>query len=98
MDINKVVVTGRLTKDSVLKTVEGKNLVKFSVAVKGGYKEDDPVDFFDCDYWNCSAELAALLVKGKGVCIEGKLRQDRWENNGVKNSKVVITVNNLKLL
>ncbi len=103
-DINKVVIVGRLTRDSELSfTNSGFALTKFSIATnrkkKSGDQWVDESNFFDCTLWGKRGEaLSQYLTRGQQVAIEGELKQDRWEKDGVKRSKVTIEVTNLQLL
>ncbi len=103
-DINVVVLVGRLTRESELKTTAGGTSVcRFSVAVnrrkKTGDKWEDEVNYFDVVLWGKSAEtLHPYLDKGRQVSIEGELRQNRWEQDGQSKSKVEIFANNVQLL
>ena len=98
MDINNVILIGRLTKDPELnQTSTGTNICKFSLAVNG-YKKDD-VSFFDVITWNKLAETVNTYVgKGSRVCVSGTLRQERWEKDGKKFSKVVVNANTVQFL
>lgn len=42
--------------------------------------------------------LKQYLVKGKSVAVEGILKQDRWEKDGQKHSRVRIIAESLQLL
>ena len=103
-DINYVVLVGRLTRDAELKfTAGGLAMCKFSVAVnrrrKNGDQWEDEVHYFDVVLWGRQGEsLIQFLSKGKQVGIEGELRQDRWEQDGQKRSRVEIVANNIQLL
>jgi single-strand DNA-binding protein len=103
-DINKTIIVGRLTRDSELSyTNTGFALTKFSIAVnrrkKQGDQWIDEANFFDCQVWGKRGEaLANYLKKGTQVAIEGELRQERWEKDGVKRSKVSIEATNIQLL
>lgn len=103
-DINSVTLIGRLVKDADLKTFQsGVTSARFSVAVnkrqKKGEKWEDVVNFFDCQLWGKAAEtLAAYLIKGKQVALIGELRQERWESDGKKNSRIIINVATIQLL
>jgi single-strand DNA-binding protein len=103
-DLNHVVLIGRLTRDAELKyTANGQAVCKFSLAVnrrrKNGDQWEDEANFFDIVLWGKQGEsLNQYLVKGKMVGIDGELRQDRWEQDGQKRSKVEIFANNLHLL
>jgi single-strand DNA-binding protein len=103
-DLNRVVLVGRLTRDAETKfTQNGLAVCKFSLAVnrkrKVGDQWEDEANFFDATLWGRQGEvLNQYLVKGKQIAIDGELRQDRWEQDGQKRSKVEIVVNNIQLL
>jgi len=103
-DINQVILVGRVTRDAELRyTASGAALCNFSIAVnrrvKKGEQWLDEASFFDLSLWDKQAEnLNKYLVKGTQVAIQGELRQDRWEKDGQKQSKVQVFVSNLQLL
>lgn len=107
-DINSVVVTGNVTKDINERSfgyVGGdKGIAKLtvSIAVNRSQKVNgewtDVPSFFDVVIWGKSAEnLKKFLGKGKGICVEGELQQDRWEKDGQKFSKIYINAEVVKL-
>ncbi len=102
--INQVVLVGRLTRDAELRyTNNGNAVANFSLAVNSRRRRDDQwVDeahFFDAVMFGKSAEaVSQYLTKGKQIGIEGELRQNRWEQDGQRRSKVEIFVRNLQLL
>lgn len=103
-DLNHVVLVGRLTRDAELKyTGSGTAVTKLSMAVnrrrKSGDGWVDEANFFDVVLWGRMGEsLSQYLVKGKQIAVDGELRQNRWEQNGQKRSKVEINANNVQLL
>ena len=103
-DINHVVLVCRLTRDAELKyTNAGLAIAKLSLAVNRRIKKGDSwqeeANFFDAVWMGKGAEaVAQYLLKGKQVGIQGELRQDRWEQDGQKRSRVEIFVTNLQLL
>ena len=104
IDINHIVIIGRLTRDSEQKSLAGGQAVcKFSIAVnrrkrQGDEWVDEP-NFFDIVLWGRMADsLSQYLVKGKMVAIDGELRQDRWQQDGQNRSKVEIVASNVQLL
>ena len=104
VDLNHVVLIGRLTREAELKfTSGGQAVCKFSIAVnrrkKSGDQWEDEANFFDIVLWGRQGEaLHQYLVKGKMVGVDGELRQDRWQQDGQNRSKVEIVANNLQLL
>lgn len=103
-DINKVMLVGRLTRDAELMyTNSGYALCKFSLAVnrrrKQGDQWVDEANYFDLNLWGRRGEaLNSYLTKGTQVAVEGQLRQERWEQDGMKRSKVTIEAVNIQLL
>ena len=104
VDLNHVVLIGRLVKDAELKTIaSGQAVCKFSIAVnrrrKNGDQWEDEANYFDIVVWGRQGEtLHQYLQKGKMVAIDGELKQDRWEQDGQKRSKVEIVAAYLQLL
>mgnify|MGYP002510894529 CR=1 FL=1 len=57
------------------------------------------VSFIDCEIWGKTAEnLKDKLVKGKQVCVRGYLKQDRWEKDGQKQSRLKVIAESVQLL
>lgn len=104
VDINVVVLVGRLTRDCELKsTPQGTSVCRFSIAVnrrkRTGDRWEDEVSYFDVVLWGRSADtLNPYLQKGRQVSVEGELRQNRWEQDGKTNSKIEVVANNVQLL
>jgi single-strand DNA-binding protein len=103
-DTNQVILIGRLTRDAELKYANnGTAIVNFSIANNQSRKEgdnwtDEP-HFFDMSYFGKAAEAVhKYLTKGKQVAVTGKLKQNRWEAEGQKHSKVSVTVQHMQLL
>ena len=91
--INQVMLMGRLTRDpEVRTTASGKSVTSFSLAVdRGG--QDDQADFFDVTAWEKTGELVAqYLSKGRRALVQGRLRQDSWDDKetGKKRSRVEV--------
>ena len=80
-------------------TSNGKARLNISIAVNDGYGDNQYTSYFDVVVWGKTAEnIKPYLGKGKQLCINGRLRQDRWESNGQKNSRVVIVAETVQLL
>lgn len=103
-DINSVVLVGRLTRDSELKfTNSGTAICRFSIAVnrvkRSADQREEEVSYIDIVVWGKQAEvLNPYLVKGRQVCINGELRQSRWEQDGQSRSRIEVVANNVQLL
>ena len=100
-DINSVVLVGRITKDvgsdersfSYIGNGTAKAVVNIAVnrGVKKGDKWEDEASFFDVVIWGKTAEnLKPRLTKGTQIAVSGYLKQDRWEKDGQKQSRVQI--------
>lgn len=107
MSINRVVISGNLTRDPELRqTSSGLPVLSFGVAVNDRRKnqqtgewEDFP-NFIDCTMFGQRAEsVAKFLQKGSKVAIEGKLRWSSWEKeNGDKRSKIEVIIDELEFM
>ena len=95
ISINRVNITGKLTRDPELRvTAGGTQVLSFGVAVNDrrrnpqtGEWEDYP-NFVDCTMFGTRAEaISRFLAKGNKVAIEGKLRYSSWEKDGQRRSK-----------
>ena len=108
-NINSVVVTGNLTRDIGEKDFGyiggGDGIAKLSISIavnknvkRNGEWTNEPC-FFDVELWGKLAEtMKKYLHKGKGVAVQGKLDQDRWEKDGQNKSRVYIRAENVQLL
>lgn len=102
-DLNNYSVIGRMTRDlderSFAYTQNGKARLNISIAVNDGYGDNQYTSYFDVVIWGKTAEnIKPYLGKGKQICINGRLRQDRWEKDGQKNSRVCIVAETVQLL
>lgn len=105
-DINRVNITGNLTRDPELRaTAGGTQVLSFGVACNDsrrnqqtGEWEEYP-NFIDCTMFGARAEaLCRIMAKGRKVAIEGKLRYSTWEKDGQKRSKIEIIVDDVVLM
>lgn len=100
MNYNKFIVGGRLTKDANLaSTPAGTAVLEFSVASTEKYKGGEETLFLDCAIFGERAEkLAQYMTKGKQVLLDGRLKLERWEKEGVKNSKHSLVVDSVNFV
>ncbi len=105
MSINKVLVSGRLTRDAELGVTRGGTAVSsFGFAVNDRVKnqqtgewEDSP-NFVECVMFGKRAEaLNRYLHKGTQAFIEGHLHYSSWEKDGVRKSRLEIIVDSIDL-
>ena len=105
MSINRVIISGNLTRDPELRsTAGGTSVLGFGVAVNDRRKNqqtgewEDYPNFIDCTMFGARADaLKRYLSKGTKVTIEGKLRWSQWERDGQKRSKIEVIVDELEL-
>ena len=107
MSINRVCITGNLTRDPELRsTAGGMAILKMGIAVtarrknaQSGEWEDVP-NFFDVTVFGSRGEsLSRFLSKGSKIAVEGKLRWHQWETpEGDKRSKVEIIADDIEFM
>ena len=106
MSINRVVISGNITRDPELRrTQSGMAIMSFGVAVNDRRRNqqtnewEDRVNFVDCTVFGKRAEsLSDRLSKGMKVAIEGKLRYSQWERDGQKRSKLEVAVDEIEFM
>ena len=106
MSINRVIISGNLTRDPELRsTAGGMAVLGFGVAVNDRRKNqqtgewEDYPNFIDCAMFGARADaLHKYLSKGTKVAIEGKLRWSQWEREGQKRSKIEVIVDELEFM
>ena len=104
-DINSVTVVGRVTEASVLSySTSGMAISKFYLAVNRsqviGNQRQESVSFVEINYYGKGAEaINQYLTKGKQICVQGELRQDRWETaDRQKRQKLYVAARSIQLL
>ena len=106
MSINRVLISGNLTRDPVLRsTAGGTSVLGFGVAVNDRRRNnqtgewEDYANYVDCTMFGSRAEgISKYLTKGTKVAIEGKLRWSQWERDGQKRSKLEVIVDEIEFL
>lgn len=97
MNINKVMLTGNITRDvEVRKTQDGISVATVTLAVNGR----DSAQFFDCVLWKETAENAErFLTKGSKVGVVGHLAERKYtKKDGTKNRTVEVIVEQMEYL
>ena len=99
MSYNLTVLQGRVSRTPELKPVAQTKVCKFSLAVNRKYKGKEEVLFMDIESWGITAETAAqYLQKGSSCLVEGYLKQESWEKDCQKRSRIVLVCEHLVLL
>lgn len=97
MNVNRVFLAGRLTRDPELRTVSGDipvcNLSLATNRVLGsGDDRKEEACFVDVTAWRKQAEtISKYFRKGDQIFIEGRLVYETWEKDGEKRSKLKVT-------
>lgn len=106
MDLNKVMIIGRVTQDPEIKTVGvGQLVATFSVATNRQWKDQngqkvDRAEFHNVVAWRKLAEIIQQYVtKGSKIYIEGRLETRSWDDPaGVKKYRTEIVADNMIML
>jgi single-strand DNA-binding protein len=104
-NINRVIITGNLTRDPELRSTSGGTSVcGLRIAVNSRRKEGDQwVDkpnYFDVTVWGAQGEnCAQYLAKGRPVAIDGRLNWREWEDKeGNKRQTIDIIADSVQFL
>lgn len=103
-NINTVIVTGNLTRDTELRGhTKHVSALCGSIAVNDRVKINDEwqdyTNYFEFVMFGKRAEsLQRYMLKGQRVALRGKLRWQKWEQDGETRTKVSIIVDDVDLL
>jgi single-strand DNA-binding protein len=105
-NINRVVMTGNLTRDPELRTTPGgMALCKLRIACNTRRKNnstgewEDKPNYFDVTVWGAQGEnCSRYLTKGRPVAIDGRLEWREWETDGQKRQAVDIIADSVQFL
>jgi single-strand DNA-binding protein len=107
MDLNKVMIIGRLTRDPELRsTPNGASVCQISLATNFVYTNQqsgqkvEQVEYHNVVLWRKLAEIAnQYLKKGRRVYIEGRLQTRSWDGqDGKKNYRTEVVADNMIML
>lgn len=100
--MNKVIQKGNLARDPEVRvvTVNGRetSVVNFTLAVSRYFKKSNgekgqDTTFIPCEAWDTAADtIGRFLVKGSALLIEGALKNESWEQDGQKRSRLKVRV------
>ena len=100
----KMQIIGNLGKDCVVNTVNGKNVINFTVAHTDKYRDSqgnnqEKTTWVDCAYWTDRTAIAQYLTKGKQVFVEGQPEARAFQrNDGTPGSSLSLRVREVQLL
>ncbi len=99
----KLQVIGNLGKDAVVKDINGKTVINFSVAHSEKYKDaqgalHERTTWVECAYWTDRTAVAPYLTKGTTVYVEGSPEADSYLKDGQAAATLRCRVFNVQLL
>jgi len=100
----KMQIIGNLGKDCVVNTVNGKNVINFTLAHTEKYKDSqgnlqEKTTWVDCAYWTDRTAIAQYLTKGKQIFAEGQPEARSFQrNDGTPGSSLSLRVREVQLL
>lgn len=100
----KMQVIGNLGKDCVVNTVNGKNVINFTVAHTEKYKDSqgnmqEKTTWVDCAYWTDRTTVAQYLTKGKQIYAEGQPEVRSFQRqDGTAGASLSMRVREVQLL
>ncbi len=103
--VNKVILIGNLGADPELRyTANGTAVAKFRIATSETFTDRQGVrqertEWHRITAWGKLAEICGqYLSKGRQVYIEGRIRSDTWEQDGVKRYSYEIVADTMRML
>jgi single-strand DNA-binding protein len=103
--VNKVILIGNLGADPELRyTANGTAVAKFRIATSEAFTDkqgnrQERTEWHRVVAWGKLAEICGqYLSKGRQVYIEGRIRSDTWEQEGVKRYSYEIWADNMQML
>jgi single-strand DNA-binding protein len=106
LELNKIMLVGRLTRDPEYRaTSTGRAVARLSLAVnrrsynKESGNQQEEVMFIEVDAWERTAEFCKnYLHKASGVYVEGRLKQDNWQDKetGANRSKLMVVAERIQ--
>lgn len=99
----KMMIIGHLGKDAIVKEVNGKSVINFSVAHSESFKNSQGekvtnTTWVDCAHWTDKTAVAPYLKKGTQVYVEGTPTADTYEREGKAVGTLRLRVLSVQLL
>ena len=99
--MNRVLLTGRLTRDPEMRTLaSGKAVTQFSLATNDYHGGTEKAEYHAIVTWDRLAEVCAqYLGKGQMVAVEGRIQTRQWEDDKkARHWKTEIVANTVEML
>jgi single-strand DNA-binding protein len=100
----KLQVIGNLGTDCIVNTVNGKNVINFTVAHTEKFRDSqgnnqERTTWVDCAYWTDRTGISPYLTKGKQVFVEGTPEVRTFtRNDGTAGASLSLRVREVQLL
>lgn len=100
---NKVILIGNLGNDAEVRVINEENrIISFSLATTNTYKNKQgekvtDTQWHNCEYWNKS-KISDYLKKGTKVQLDGSIKYEKYDKDGVTKYVTKIIVSNVLLL
>ena len=97
--INSIVLAGNVVADPESRSTQtGKAIATFRLAVNNPINDKEVV-YIDVDTWEKQADFVTSYVKkGSAVSVVGRLKQDSWEKDGKKQSKILVVADRVNFV
>lgn len=96
--MNKIILSGNLTKTPELKIYQNTTVAKFGIAVKRAFSKNGEADFFNVTAFGKTAEFCGRYFdKGKRAIIEGRLQTNNYtDKDGLKRTSYDVIVESIE--
>ena len=102
--LNSIQLIGRVGKDPETRNVNGKSVTTLTLATGETWKDKDgnkqeSTEWFALEMWDALSQIADKYVtKGMLLYVQGKIKTDTWEKDGVKHYRQKVVVREMKML
>jgi len=102
--VNKAILVGNLTRDPEIRTTQNSKVASFTIATNEFYKDKEgnrkeAVEYHNIEFWGPIVQVIEKYIKkGSKVYVEGKLKTDSYEKDGVKRYVTKIVGKQLTML
>lgn len=100
--LNSIILEGTVETDVTSTMLNGITVATMSISVKRNYRNSDgseheETSFFDVEtYGNTAVSVNKYAKKGQGIRVVGRLKQKRWEQDGLTMSKIVVIAEHIE--
>lgn len=102
--VNRVTLLGHLGRDPEIKQINGQSMANFSIATTDKYKNKageivEDTEWHNIVIWGKLADIVGKwLSKGSAVYLEGKLKTNKWEKDGVTRYSTNVICDKMQML